>query len=80
MLLNDAAFMLYAMECEGETDTHEGKVNSFIKQLNLSVTPWDTDTQKQLLAASGLRPEDLCPRDLNKIHRETGEYLCPELM
>ena len=65
------AFTLYAMECEGETDTYQGKKNRIIK--NLRQRPWEeqdeTAVHEEALAA-GLY--NLTDQEVEEILREVN--------
>lgn len=76
MMWNDPALLGYMMECEGETDTHEGRVISFARQLAIAANPWEEETQNVLLASCGLSRSELCLRDYDTIKRESGISLC----
>ena len=64
-------FTLYAMECEGETDTIQGKKNRIIK--NLRQRPWEeqdeTAVHEEALAA-GLY--NLTDQEVEEILREVN--------
>ena len=64
-------FTLYAMECNGETDTYQGKKNRIIK--NLRQRPWEeqdeTAVHEEALAA-GLY--NLTDQEVEEILREVG--------
>lgn len=70
-MFNNPAFMLYAMECEGETDTYQGKKNRIIK--NLRQRPWgeqdETAVHEEALAA-GLY--NLTDQEVEEILREVN--------
>lgn len=70
-MFNNPAFMLYAMECEGETDTYQGKKNRIIK--NLRQRPWEeqdeTAVHEEALAA-GLY--NLTGQEVEEILREVN--------
>ena len=64
------AFMLYAMEQEGELDTHESKINKAIKYLSRSYNPEDLLEQYSAFERAGLAPGDLSSADIDRIVRE----------
>ena len=70
-MFNNPAFMLYAMECEGDTDTYQGKKNRIIK--NLRQRPWEeqdeTAVHEEALAA-GLY--NLTDQEVEEILREVN--------
>jgi hypothetical protein len=70
-MFNNPAFMLYAMECEGDTDTIQGKKNRIIK--NLRQRPWEeqdeTAVHEEALAA-GLY--NLTDQEVEEILREVN--------
>ena len=70
-MFNNPAFMLYAMECEGELDTYQGKKNRIIK--NLRQRPWEeqdeTAVHEEALAA-GLY--NLTDQEVEEILREVN--------
>ena len=63
-LFSDPAFTLYAMECEGDLDTHQGKLNRAVK---FHKEQGYTAINYSLLVAAGLCPSTLSPSDLNYI-------------
>lgn len=70
-MFNNPAFMLYAMECEGDTDTIQDKKNRIIK--NLRQRPWEeqdeTAVHEEALAA-GLY--NLTDQEVEEILREVN--------
>ena len=66
-------FMLYAMECEGETTTKRGRMNKLIKILAAAPDPDDPDTQERAFEEAGLSNYDLTEEDeryiINEIRR-----------
>lgn len=65
------AFMLYAMEQEGELeDTHESKINKAIKYLSNRPDPTDECELYTALDYAGLRPGDVSSYDIDRIKRE----------
>jgi len=67
--------MLYAMECMGELDTKQSKINNFITLLANSDTPNDTDEQLYLMGVVGLLPTDLTMLDRQYIENEVNKRL-----
>lgn len=65
-----SAFMLYAMEQEGELDTKESKINKAIQLLKSSSDPTDECELYSALDYAGLRPGDVSQYDINRIKRE----------
>ena len=72
-MFNNPAFMLYAMECEGDIDTIQGKKNRIIK--NLRQRPWEeqneTAVHEEALAASLY---NLTDQEVEEILREVNMY------
>jgi hypothetical protein len=70
-MFNNPAFMLYAMECEGDTDTIQGKKNRIIK--NLRQRTWEeqdeTAVHEEALAV-GLY--NLTDQEVEEILREVN--------
>lgn len=70
-MFDNPVFMLYAMECEGDTDTYQGKKNRIIK--NLRQRPWEeqdeTAVHEEALAA-GLY--NLTDQEVEEILREVN--------
>ena len=48
------AFGLYAMECEGDTDTRMGRINRAIKELRKVPNPNDAVVREAIFAQCGL--------------------------
>lgn len=71
-MFHDPAFMLYAMECEGELDTYQGKRNKLIKDLRSRVTSSMVNefTVCREAAAAGLGT--LSDEEINDILREVN--------
>ena len=61
---NDFAFMMFASEQMGLTDTHEGRVNRAIKYLQQGYD------MEQALAAAGLTTADLTDYDIDRLEAE----------
>lgn len=68
----NSAFMLYAMEQEGELDTKESKINKAIRLLKSSPDPTDECELYSALDYAGLRPGDVSQYDINRIQREAA--------
>jgi hypothetical protein len=71
-MLNDPAFMLYAMECEGDVDTRQGKINKVIKILSQSADPNDEMTQMTVFDSVGLDGYSLSNSEVEYIEREVS--------
>ena len=69
-MFNDPAFMLYAMECEGETDTRLGTINKFVKILAMADDPNDAETQFRCASQVGLSLGSLSPGECSYIESE----------
>ena len=63
-------FMLYAMECEGETTTRRGRMNKLIKILAAAPDPDDPETQEYAFDEAGLDSDDLTDDDERYIINE----------
>ena len=61
---SDPAFMLYAMECEGDLDTHQSKLNRTVK---FHREQGYTTINYSLLLAADLCPANLSQDDINYI-------------
>lgn len=57
------AFMLYAMECEGDTDTRQGKLNKLIKLLK-----YENISIEQGLREVGIDPNSLTCREIDYVN------------
>lgn len=66
-MFNDAAFMLYAMEQEGELDTRTSKINRAIKELRKSVNRNDPVVRASVYQHCGLT--NLTPGEEMRIHQ-----------
>lgn len=66
-MFNDMAFGLYVAEQEGWLDTHESKVNKFIKELATAANPTDTNEQNDILYRCGLTENSLSDYDKARI-------------
>lgn len=71
-MLNDPAFMLYAMECEGDVDTRQGKINKVVKILSQSANPNDEMTQMAAFDSVGLNSYSLSNSEIEYIEREVS--------
>lgn len=63
-MLDNVAFTLYAMECEGDLDTRQGKINRFIKELREARYPIFEARQAAIAAECGLDFYDLSEQEL----------------
>lgn len=72
-MFDNPAFMLYAMECEGDIDTLQGKRNKIIK--NLKQRPcWEVDefaVRQEFLEVGLYNPTD---EEVGEILREVSGY------
>ena len=73
-MFGDPAFMLYAMECEGDIDTYTGKRNKLIKNLRQRAT-WapiaESDVCREAVAVGlGI----LTDEEINDILNEVSVY------
>lgn len=73
-MFSDPAFMLYAMECEGDVDTYTGKRNKLIKDLRQRaqwVPVSESDVYREAVAAGlGI----LTDQEINDILNEVSVY------
>ena len=70
----NSAFMLYAMEQEGDLDTKESKINKAIRLLKSSPDPTDECELYSALDYAGLRPGDVSSYDIDRIKREATSW------
>lgn len=73
-MFGDPAFMLYAMECEGDIDTYTGKRNKLIKDLRQRAQ-WSPITESEVCqeaVAAGLGM--LTDQEINDILNEVSVY------
>ena len=73
-MFDNPAFMLYAMECEGDIDTYTGKRNKLIKNLRQRAT-WAPITESDVCreaVAAGLGI--LTDQEINDILNEVSVY------
>ena len=73
-MFNNPAFMLYAMECEGDVDTYTGKRNRLIKNLRQRAQ-WAPVTERDVCreaVAAGLGI--LTDQEINDILNEVSVY------
>ena len=73
-MFSDPAFMLYAMECEGDVDTYTGKRNKLIKNLRAQAQ-WAPITESDVCGeaiAAGLGI--LTDEEINNILNEVSIY------
>ena len=75
MYMSDMAFALYVAEQEGWLDTHESKVNRFLKELATAVNPADSEEQIEILYRCGLTPDALTDYDHVRIQEEVERLL-----
>lgn len=71
-MFNNPAFMLYAMECEGDIDTPTGKRNKMLKNLRQRAiwSPIDESDVAEEAAAAGLGI--LTDQEIEDILNEVG--------
>ena len=71
---SDMAFTLYAMECEGDLDTYQSKLNRAIRYLSESDDPEDEDNIFCACNRAGLRPGDLGEHEIQHIVTEAKQW------
>jgi hypothetical protein len=73
-MFDNPAFMLYAMECEGDIDTQAGRRNKMLKNLRqLAIwSPIDESDVAKEAAAAGL--EILTDQEIEDILNEVNGY------
>ena len=73
-MFNNPAFMLYAMECEGEIDTQAGRRNKMLKNLRQRAnwSPIDESDVAEEAAAAGF--EILADEVIEDILNEVNGY------
>ena len=73
-MFDNPAFMLYAMECEGDIDTPTGRRNKILKNLRQRAiwSPIDESDVAEEAAAAGL--EALTDQEINDILNEVNGY------
>ena len=69
-MFNDPAFMLYAMECEGELNTRQSKINRVIKTLINHPNKRNPFIIEDILVQCGLT--HITDAELEYIRREAG--------
>jgi hypothetical protein len=63
----DRAFMLYAMEQEGDLPTRQGKINNFINQLSAAADNKDPYVQERIRNMTGIDDLMLTPDEIQYI-------------
>ena len=67
------AFTLFAVECEGELDTYQGKINKIIKNLRQRpIEEQDETAVHEEAVSAGLY--NLTDQEVDKILREVNSY------
>ena len=73
-MFDNPAFMLYAMECEGDVDTYTGKRNKLIKNLRQRAT-WAPITESDVCReAVNLGLGNLTDQEIEDILNEVNRY------
>ncbi len=74
--VEDRAFSLYAMECEGETSTRQGKINKVIK-LMVAAGPMCNDfaTQCDIYDEVGIDSDTFTDQEVQYIESEVAKRL-----
>ena len=65
-------FMLYAMECEGDLSTRQGKINRIIKELAATEDPNDFETQCRIYDEVGIDSDTFTEDEVQFIIREVA--------
>lgn len=69
----DPAFCLYAMECEGDLPTRQGKINKVIKILAAVPDPNDFEVQCMAYDYAGLNSDTLSPVEIQYMENEIAK-------
>lgn len=69
----DPAFYLYAMECEGDLPTRQGKINKVIKILAAVPDPNDFEVQCMAYDYAGLNSDTLSPAEIQYMENEIAK-------
>jgi hypothetical protein len=75
--VEDRAFSLYAMECEGDLPTRRGKINQVIKMM-AAAGPMcnDFETQCAIYDEVGIDSDTFTEEEVSYIEREVAKRLC----
>ena len=65
-------FLIFAMECEGDVDTRQGKINRVIKELAACVDPNDFATQCRIYDEVGIDSDTFTEDEVQFIIREVA--------
>ena len=68
----DLAFTAFAMECEGDVDTRQGKINKVIKLLVAAEDPNDFETQCRIYDEVGIDSDTFTEDEIQFIIREVA--------
>lgn len=71
----NSAFMLYAMECEGDLSTRTSKIEKFIKLLAASDNPNDPVTQYNICDQVGLDSNSFTEKEIKYIEEKTSKMI-----
>ena len=69
-MFNDPGFMLYALECEGELDTRQSKLNRAAKMLRNSIDKYRPEIQQSVFGQCGLT--NITLDELAYVRKEAG--------
>jgi hypothetical protein len=68
----DIVFTLFAMECEGDIDTRQGKIKKVIKLLAAAEDPNDFETQCRIYDEVGIDSDTFTEDEVQFIIREVA--------
>lgn len=75
--VEDRAFSLYAMECEGDLPTRKGKINQVIKMMVAAGSMCnDFETQCAIYDEVGIDSDTFTEEEVSYIEREVAKRLC----
>ena len=66
-------FLIFAMECEGDVDTRQGKINRVIKELAACDDPNDCVTQCRIYDEVGIDSDTFTVNELTYIEEEVAK-------
>ena len=69
---DNVGFTLYAMECEGDLPTRQGKINKVIKLLAATEDPNDFETQCRIYDEVGINSDTFTENEVQFIIREVA--------
>ena len=69
----DIEFTFFAMECEGDVDTRQGKINRVIKELAACADPNDFATQCRIYDEVGIDSDTFTVNELTYIEEEVAK-------